>query len=69
MTRHQFLRRLRRFCKKHDLLLSIDLSKGKGSHARVTVDGKTTTIKAGELMPAYVALLLKQLGLPRDALD
>jgi hypothetical protein len=42
---------------------------GKGSHVRLTVNGRTTTIKSGELSPAYVALLLKQLGLPRDALD
>jgi hypothetical protein len=49
--------------------MSIDYTMGKGSHARITVDGKTTTIKAGELSPAYVALLLKQLGLPRDAVD
>ena len=49
--------------------MSVDFTRGKGSHARITVDGKTTTIKAGELRPAYVALLLKQLGLPRDALD
>ena len=42
---------------------------GKGSHARITIDGRTTTIKQGELSPAYVALLLKQLGIPRDALD
>ena len=49
--------------------MSIDRARGKGSHARITIDGKTTTIKAGELSPAYVGLLLKQLGLPREAVD
>jgi hypothetical protein len=49
--------------------MSVDYTMGKGSHARITVDGRTTTIKSGELSPAYIALLLKQLGIPRDALD
>jgi hypothetical protein len=49
--------------------MSVDYTMGKGSHARITVDDRTTTIKSGELSPAYIALLLKQLGIPRDALD
>lgn len=42
---------------------------GKGSHARLTVDGVVTTVKSGERNPHYVALLLKQLKLPDDALE
>ena len=49
--------------------MSVDYIRGKGSHGRITIDGRTTTIKQGELSPAYVALLLKQLGISRDALD
>ena len=69
MTREQLFRLLKRHCRKGGRLMTIDANLGKGSHARVTVDGKTTTVKAGELTPAYVALLLRQLGLPRDALE
>jgi hypothetical protein len=69
MKRSQLLRQLRRFCRKNGRSVSVDYTMGKGSHARITVDGKTTTIKAGDLSPAYIALLLKQLGVPRDALD
>jgi hypothetical protein len=47
----------------------VEPARGKGSHARITVDGKTTTVKSGELTPAYVQLLLKQLELPRQAVD
>jgi hypothetical protein len=65
MNRDQFIRRIR----KTGRAVSVDPTRGKGSHARITVDGKTTTIKAGELSRAYVALLLKQLGVPPDALD
>ncbi len=69
MKRPKFVRLLKQFCRRTGRSFSSDLTSGKGSHARVTVNGKTTTVKAGELAPAYVALLLKQLGLPRDALD
>ena len=69
MRRPGFIRRLRQFCRKTGRSMSIDRARGKGSHARITIDGKTTTIKAGELSPAYVGLLLKQLGLPREAVD
>jgi hypothetical protein len=69
MKRTQFIRQLNRFCRKTGRTMSVDYTMGKGSHARITVDGKTTTIKMGELSPAYVALLLKQLEIPRDALD
>jgi hypothetical protein len=69
VRRPQLIRLLRRFCRKTGRSMSVDYTMGKGSHARITVDGRTTTIKSGELSPAYIALLLKQLGIPRDALD
>lgn len=69
MQRSKFIGKLRHFCRKTNRSMSVDFIRGKGSHARITIDGKTTTIKQGELSPAYVALLLKQLGISRDALD
>ena len=69
MKRDRFLSRLRRYGRKNDLAITVDLRKGKGSHAIVRIGGRKTTVKSGELKPGYVALLLKQLGLPPDALD
>ncbi len=69
MNRSQFISKARRYCRKTNRRMSVDFTMGKGSHARITIDGKTTTIKQGDLSPAYVALLLKQLMIPRDALD
>ena len=70
MNRDQFIRRLKRFCRETGRAVPVvDPARGKGSHARIAVDDKKTTIKAGEFSPRYVALLLKQLGLPPDALD
>jgi hypothetical protein len=37
MKRDQFLSRLRRHCRKNDLALTVDQSRGKGSHITVTV--------------------------------
>jgi hypothetical protein len=37
-------------------------TKGKGSHYRVNLGEKFTTIKSGELRPGYVNLIKRQLG-------
>ncbi|TBN11400.1 hypothetical protein EYC79_14115 [Agrobacterium cavarae] len=63
MKREQFLRELRKIAKDRQLDLAIFEDKGKGSHYRVKLNGKMTTIKSGELTPTYVRLLRKQLGI------
>ncbi len=63
MKREQFLRELRKIAKNRQLDLEIFEDKGKGSHYRVKLNGKMTTIKSGELTPTYVRLLRKQLGI------
>ena len=63
MKREQFLRELRKIAKNRQLDLEIFEDKGKGSHYRVKLNGKMTTIKSGELTPAYVRLVRKQLGI------
>ncbi len=63
MKREQFLRELRKIAKDRQLDLEIFEDKGKGSHYRVKLNGKMTTIKSGELTPTYVRLLKKQLGI------
>ena len=63
MTRDQFLRQLRSDCRERGWTLEIDRKLGKGSHYRVEANGKKTTIKSGELSPAYCTLVRKQLGL------
>jgi hypothetical protein len=63
MKREQFLRELRKIAKNRQLDLEIFEDKGKGSHYRVKLNGKMTTIKSGELTPTYVRLLRKQPGI------
>jgi hypothetical protein len=63
MTRDQLLRQLRRECKSRGWVLEVDKKLGKGSHYRLSVNGRKTTIKAGELSPRYCELIREQLGL------
>lgn len=62
-TRDQFLKQLRQQARKDKKSMSVAKNQGKGSHYRVTYDGSTTTVKSGQLSPAYVKLLKKQLGI------
>lgn len=62
MKREQLLRELRKIAKDRKMELEIFEDKGKGSHYRVRLNGKMTTIKSGELTPTYVRLVKKQLG-------
>lgn len=63
MTRDQLLRQLRKDCKTRGWELEIDTRLGKGSHYRVSVNGRKTTVKSGELSPNYCQLIRNQLGL------
>lgn len=66
MKRDVFLRNLKRYCKAHGLAFDFDPRHGKGGHGRVTVDGRFTTVQT-ELKPLHIQTILKQLGLPKDA--
>jgi hypothetical protein len=68
-TRDQFLSRLQRYCRRRGLAMAFDPGAGKGSHGRVVVEGRATIVKSGQLSPVYQSLVLKQLGLPKDALN
>ena len=63
MKREQLLRELRTECKARGWDLEIDKKLGKGSHYRVSANGRKTTVKSGELSPGYCNLVREQLGL------
>lgn len=66
MTRDQLISALRRYARKAGKSLSVDTKKGKGSHYRVTLEGRTTTIQH-QLNPGRIERCLKQLGItPAD---
>lgn len=63
MKREQLLRELRKIAKANGWEFEIFEDNGKGSHYRVKLNGKMTTIKSGEMTPLYVNLIKKQLGI------
>jgi len=63
MKRDALIRQLRKECRKKGLAFRVDEGHGKGSHYRIHVGGRFSTLKSGELTPGYVRLVRKQLGL------
>lgn len=62
MQREALIRELRKLAKETDQEFEVMPNKGKGSHYRVRLGSKFTTLKSGDLTPNYVRLVKKQLG-------
>lgn len=62
LKRNAFLRDLRQSAKELGLPFELDTKKGKGSHYRVKVGGRTTTVPSS-VTPALAKVIRKQLGL------
>lgn len=62
-TREQFLKILRKKCRKQHIEFEIIQGSGKGSHYKLKANGKVTFIKSGQISPQYMKLINKQLGL------
>lgn len=63
MKRDALIRDLRRYARNKDILFDVSRSGGKGSHYRVRLGDKVTTVQSGELGPFHVERLCKQLGI------
>lgn len=63
MKREQFLKLLRRQARDAGLAFRIDKAVGKGSHYRVYVGSRFTTVQSGELTPLMARTIRRQLGL------
>ena len=46
-----------------DAELEVVESRGKGSHYRIKLNGRRTTLKSGDLSPHYMKMVKKQLGI------
>lgn len=70
MTGSEFLRRLRRLGRERGVAVEVDEGRGKGSHARVRLGGRGTTIKdrRAEIGPGLLAAMCRQLGIRREDL-
>lgn len=63
MKREALIRELRKLAKAAGEELEVFENGGKGSHYRVRIGSRTTTLKSGELTPTYVKLIKRQLGI------
>jgi hypothetical protein len=63
MKRDQFLRLLRREARALNLEFRVDKVTGKGSHYRVYVGSRFSTVQSGELTPLMMRTIRRQLGL------
>ncbi len=68
MKRDAFLRALKAYARDNRLTYAWDPGRGKGGHGTVTVGGLFTTVPSGEIKTGLKFAILKQLGVPKDAL-
>ena len=63
MSGTEFVRRAKRYARKFGLTFRFDPSVGKGSHGRLHIGGRFTTVPRKRLLTA----MLKDLGMDREA--
>ena len=69
VNRNPFIRAIGRYAAAHGLPEPrFDPRRGKGGHGRIWLGDRFTTIPSGELKPGTLEAILKQLGLPKDAI-
>ena len=66
MTSREFIGRARRYARRTGKSFRFDPSHGKGSHGRVYVGGRFTTIRRGELGKGLLAAMLRQLDIDQE---
>ncbi len=67
MNRDGLIRALRKYAKKQGIRFEVDKKKGNGSHYKVTVGAKWTTVQS-DLNPGRVERILKQLEIDPAAI-
>ena len=70
MNGRELIRRLRRLARKNNVDFSVDPVRGKGSHRRVTYNGRKSTIPYHnrDIPTGTIAAICRQLGVDRDDL-
>lgn len=65
MNGREFVRRARRYARRHKLAFRFDTTSGKGSHGRLHLGDRLTTVPYGEIGPGLFASMLKDLDIDR----
>ena len=65
MNGTEFVRRAKRYARRTGQSFRFDPGHGKGSHGRLWIGGRYTTVKRGELPKGTLTTMLGQLGIDR----
>ena len=63
MTSREFIGRARAYARRTGQTFRFDPTHGKGSHGRVYVGSRFTTVQRGELRKGMLAAMLRQLNI------
>lgn len=67
MTGREFIRRLRRLGRKRGVQVTVEATRGKGSHQTVCYGARRTIVQSGEIPSGTLRAMCRQLGIdPRD---
>lgn len=66
MTSREFIRRARKYARATGQESHFDPAHGKGSHGRLYIGSRFTTVKQGDLSRGLVAAMLRQLNIDRE---
>lgn len=68
MNQAQFIRKLKKYCRKNKIEFLWEPSEGKGSHGTVYVGTKRTLVQHGELPNFYTDDILDYFDIPRGSI-
>ena len=65
MNTKELIKRLKAYARKNGKTFSFDPKHGKGSHGRITIGDRFTTVKKGEFGPGLLNKMLNDLGIDK----
>ncbi len=65
MNGREFVRRARRYARRHGLEFGFDPAKGKGSHGTVYLGDRETQVQHGEIATGTLMSMFRNLGIDR----
>lgn len=68
MDSKEFIKRAKRYGKKTGQECRFEATHGKGSHGRLWLGNRFTTVQRGELKKGVLSAMLKQLGIRKEDL-
>ena len=66
MNAAEFIRRARRYARSNNLEYRFEAARGKGSHGRLWIARRFTTVRHGELGPGTFRNMLRQLEIAEE---